>query len=210
MNQTSKLIIVILIFFIWEIAYGIEKNDSNIKSYCFISKNKRKCYEYDKSGKTIFSCIEDKSISDKTIFANEYDSLNRLTTSYTVYKRFGFSLEEIIYKSGYKEHYLYYQVNVKSFPYEYNTLKMINNFREFTQMRVFQELKKGNKYLSQIDIFDSVINTIKEIKFSIEGDTTSISYRNYNSNNKEIQFHHESKGIEQWKYDIYFFMILII
>ncbi len=195
----------LLIFIIpIQFLFGQEINEPNIKSGITKSKNKSFYFENDRKGNMIFLLNEGMNGPITMISASEYDNLNRMTKSYWVHSNLGYYLSEKIYENGCVKNYEYTAKLDSIYLFNREYLKKIKTRREFTEMKVFQVLEKSTKHLSSVEFLDSVNNVIKEIYFSESGDTTSINYYKYNSNNQETLFHYGTIGDEFWTWDIYY------
>jgi hypothetical protein len=198
-----RYLIVFLFLMPIQILFGQDAQKSFIKSGITKSKGKSLYFENDKNGNVIFSINQEMNGPITMIFAIEYDSLKRETKYYWVHSNLGFFISEKVYENGCVKNYELKAKSDTAYAFDIEALKEIDSRAEFTDLMVFSEMESGNRILSNIDFLDSADNVIKEIYLSENGDTTSINYSTYNSNNQETFYHHGDNNDEFWVWDIF-------
>lgn len=198
-----KTILYFLFILSFQFIFGQnEKSNSN-----FEVKTSRDNYYYseeDQNGNDVFSKNVGMNGPITMIFANDYDSLNRITKSYWVHSNLGYSLSETVYTNNSIENYQYKLKIDTSFNYDRDLLNTINTRKEFLDLKVFYFLQNGERRLTNVDYLDSLDNIIQEIYFSENGDTSSINTYVFNDKNEETSFHKFTLDSEDWSWDIYY------
>lgn len=199
-----KLFFILFLIIYSHLAIGQEKPKKIVRSGITTGKGKSLYFENDKNGNPLFVLNENMNGPITMIFASKYDSANRETISYSVHSNLGYSLMEKVYGDGLITQYEYISNIEVAFPFDQKVLRQIKNRADFIQLKVFQQLKTGNRKLISIQFLEATNRVSKEIYLSDKGDTSSVNYYTYNLKNQETLFHHEVIGDKSWTWDIYY------
>jgi hypothetical protein len=198
-----KTILSIFIFIFCQPIFGQDAQPN--KTFNVTSSNENYFYsEDDARGNMIFSKNVGMNGPITMLSASEYDSLNRVTKSYSAHSNIGFYLTENVYDANTVMSYEYISKTDTSFSFDRAVLNLIKTRKEFIEMDVFVALKNGERQLRNIEYVDASNNIIKEVYISENGDTTGINTHQFNDKNQEIWFHIGTIDSELWTWDIYY------